>query len=84
MILPSKHISQEKALLTVGGELLKRLDEPKTVSAIWENVRQSASETQIDATHPSYDWFILALDLLYAINAIEIHEGLLNRRIRSS
>ena len=84
MILPSKHISRGKALLTVGAELLKRLDKPKTVSAIWEDVRQSASEIQLEATHLSYDWFILALDLLYAINAIEIHEGLLKRRILSS
>lgn len=83
MILPSKHIPQEKALLTVGAELLKRLDKPKTVSAIWEDVRQSASESHPDAHHLSYDWFILSLDLLYAIDAIEIHEGLLKRRTSS-
>ncbi len=80
MIFPSKHISQEKALLTVGAELLKNLDKPKTVSAIWEDVRQSASETQGDVTHIRYDWFILALDLLFTIDAIEIHEGLLKKR----
>jgi len=83
MILPSKHISQEKALLTVGSELLKRLDKPKTISSIWEDFRQSASETQIDATRLSYDWFVLALDLLYAIDAVEIHEGLLKRKTSS-
>lgn len=73
MILPSKHIPQEKALLTVGAKLLKLLDRPKTVSAVWQHVRNS--ETPI-----SYDWFVLALDLLYTIDAIEIHNGLLSRR----
>lgn len=80
MIFPSKHISQERALLTVGAKLLKNLAKPKTVSAIWEDVRQSASGTHGDVTHLSYDWFILALDLLFTFDAIEIHEGLLKRR----
>lgn len=71
MILPSKHIPQEKALLTIGATLLKRLNCPKTVSAIWEEVRQS---TSID-----YDWFVLSLDLLFTIKAIEINEGVLSR-----
>ena len=75
MILPSKHISQEKALLTVGAELLKHLDHPKTVSAVWEDIRYSTSV--------SYDWFVLALDILYAIDAIEILDGLLMRRVAS-
>ena len=75
MILPSKHISQEKALLTVGAELLRHLDRPKTVSALWEDMRHSVPV--------SYDWFVLALDLLYAINAIEILDGLLMRRVAS-
>ena len=72
MILPSKHISQKKALLSIGAELLKALSRPKTVSTIWEQIRN------IDSI--SYDWFILALDLLYTIDAIELREGLIYRR----
>ncbi len=83
MILPGKHIPQDKALLTIGAEVLNRLDKPKTVSAIWENVCKSEPETYVDVAHLSYDWFILAIDLLFAINAIEIHEGLLKRRTSS-
>jgi len=71
MILPSKHLSQKKALLTIGAELLIYMNRPKTVSAVWEQARRTVTV--------SYDWFILALDLLYTINAIEIHEGLLVR-----
>ena len=72
MILPSKHISQENALLTVGAELLNIINRPKTVSTIWEQMRLARSI--------NYNWFILALDLLYTIDAIEIREGLVSRR----
>jgi hypothetical protein len=72
MILPSKHISQEKALLTIGAELLKVLNRPKTISTVWEQVRLSGSI--------SYDWFVLALDLLYTIDAIDLYEGHISRR----
>lgn len=81
MILPSKHIPERKALLTVGAELLKLLERPKTVSSLWEDVGQFSPVTQLKPTHLTYDWFVLSLDLLYTIGTIEIHEGLLKRTI---
>ena len=36
MILPSKHLPQDRALLTVGGHVLTFLARPKTVSALWD------------------------------------------------
>lgn len=74
MILPTKHITQERALLSVGARLLKLLERPKTVSAVWEEVR--LFEPPI-----SYAWFILALDLLYILDAVEFSHGLLKIRI---
>ena len=71
MILPSKHIPEEKALLTVGAQMLRQLDRPKTVSALWEDLRLS--------TTVSYDWFVLALDLLFTIEAVDLCDGLLTR-----
>ena len=78
MILPSKHLSQNRALLTVGAVILKHMSTPVTVSALWEMVMHSSS----DKTSPPslrYDAFVLALDLLFFIGAIELHEGLLAR-----
>lgn len=40
MILPSKHLPQDRALLTVGGHVLTFLARPKTVSALWEELNQ--------------------------------------------
>ena len=79
MILPTKHIPQDRALLTVGSQILSQLDSKMTVSALWEEI--SGNDIKENGNPGvSYDWFILALDLLYAIDAIEIHEGLLSRR----
>ncbi len=78
MILPTKHIPQDRALLTVGSHILRQLDSKKTVSALWEEISRNDID-QNGNPSVSYDWFILALDLLYTIDAIEIHEGLLSR-----
>ena len=80
MILPSKHLPQERALLTVGGQLLAFLAHPKTVSALWEDLsKQDASQPLTRTKKISYDWFLLALDLLYALGAIELDGGLVKR-----
>lgn len=42
MILPSKHLSQDRALLTVGARLLVHLSHPKTVSSLWEEISRPA------------------------------------------
>ncbi len=79
MILPSKHISQEKALLTIGANILKHLDQQRTISSLWEATTKYYKNDQSTRPQISYDWFVLALDLLYAIGAIELHNGLLYR-----
>lgn len=78
MILPTKHLPTEQSLVSVGAVILSRLDESKTVSRIWDEV---TSKAQSDDTrsHLTFDWFILALDFLYAINAIEITRGRIHK-----
>jgi hypothetical protein len=78
MILPTKHIHPDRALLAVGGDLLVSLREPMTVSRLWDNVR--AERGGHDEPAPiSYDWFVLALDLLFMVGAIEFDRGLLRK-----
>ena len=79
MILPSKHLPQDRALLTVGAAILQHLSYPATVSALWEQMPRSVVDQK--ALSPlRYDGFVLALDLLFLIGAIELREGLLVRR----
>jgi hypothetical protein len=75
VILPTKHLRTEQSLLGVGALLLARLRRPKTVSALWEAVKTEPSVG-------SYPRFILALDLLYSLEAIELRKGSLTRRTR--
>jgi len=79
VILPSKHLSQERALLTVGGRILQHLRHPMTVSALWEELTLQARSSALSTYPLSYDGFVLALDLLCLINVIEMEDGLLTR-----
>ena len=78
MILPSKHLPQDRALLTVGAAILRHLSHPVTVSSLWEQMPRTVVHQK--ASSPMrYDGFVLALDLLFLIGAIELREGLLVR-----
>lgn len=79
MILPSKHLAQDRALLTVGAHVLTFLTRPKTVSALWEEMNRNTPNISMHR-QITYDWFLLALDLLYAFGTIELEKGLINRR----
>ena len=74
MILPTKRISQDRSLLYVGAEILRLADEPKTVSRLWQEL-QSARSAKSELAPLTYDWFVLALDLLFLINAVSIERG---------
>jgi hypothetical protein len=74
MILPGKHLRSDRALLGVGGEVLAQLNEPKTVSELWERTRLGRTP---GASPITFDWFILALSFLFAIAAIEMNDGII-------
>lgn len=76
MILPSKHLSQDRALLSIGAKILRQLQRPKTVSAIWDELSKTNEKTVMP--NIDYNSFILALDLLYSMNAISLEDGVLS------
>jgi hypothetical protein len=84
MILPSKHLSQSRALVGIGAEILSQLDEPLAVSEIWERVRAVRAGKR-DEPSLSFDWFVLALTFLHAIFAVEMSDGVIatSRRPRA-
>ena len=72
MILPTKHLRPERALISVAARVLQALGEPKTVSRLWEDVRkQLAKEGAWDLP---WDWFVLALDLLHVLGTVALDE----------
>jgi hypothetical protein len=75
MLLPTKRLAPDRSVLGIGARVLHMLDEPKTVSRLW-------SEFKRDWNHSlkiTYDWFVLALDLLYVIGAVDIERGRIRR-----
>lgn len=74
MILPTKRISAHRSLLGLGAEVLRRLGEPKTVSRLWDELKRSPiggpSHNEV-----TFDAFVLALDLLFAIGAVTLDRG---------
>jgi hypothetical protein len=73
VILPNKHLPPRKSLVGIGAQLLTSLNRPLTVSALWTRVRQ-------DPDIGNFQRFVLALDLLYAMDALELRDGMLCRR----
>lgn len=78
MILPTKRLDEDRALLSVGAEILGLLDEPKTVSRLWDELQRSRNQ-RFGVRTITYDWFVLALDLLYALGTLEMERGLLRK-----
>ena len=78
MILPTKHIRPERALITVGADILACMNEPMTVSRAWDEVRKQRSEA-VGGAPINYDWFILALILLFITKAVSFENGLLRK-----
>ncbi len=87
MILPTKRITQNRSLLGIGGHILQILDEPKTISKLWDEFKLKnnnyESKNIVNSTPKyfsiSYDWFILALDFLYCIEAVDLVNGKLKK-----
>lgn len=80
MILPSKHLNEERALITVGADVLRLLSKPVTISRLWTDFKRN-KERQTPA---SYDWFILGLDVLYAMGLVEFDRGRVRKMRRLS
>lgn len=72
MILPTKHIDLRKSLLWSGALVLERLEKPRSISALWEEVRYLPEVG-------TFERFSLVLDFLYSIGAVQLSEGLLRR-----
>jgi hypothetical protein len=78
MILPTKSVGQDLALLTVGAQIVEQLERPATVNAVWDRVSAFRASINAPSALPFW-WFALALDLLFAMGVIELDAGQLVR-----
>ena len=74
MLLPTKGIDVDRALLSVGGTLISLLETPTTVSGLWERFRQHARRTGRHS-RVAFDWFAVALSLLFTLQVIRWNDN---------
>ena len=73
MILPGKHTSLSRCLLNVGAILLSNLEGERTVSGLWESVREKPEIS-------TFGRFVLGLDLLFVLGLARYNaRGLVER-----
>ena len=72
MILPEKHVRVSESLFGLGGFILKLLAEPKTLDRVWSDFEKINNTKEFPA-YNSFENFVLALDYLYMIGAIELN-----------
>nr|WP_218857715.1 ABC-three component system middle component 6 [Leifsonia soli] len=66
-------------MLTVGAQISMILTEPMTVSQAWTALKAWRARHENDAVLP-FSWFVLALDVLFALGAIHLEDGILYRK----
>lgn len=77
MIAPTKGIAPQRALLTVGAQvLLSSKHQTLTVTQAWRRLQKWRAEHGHNAPVPFW-WFVLALDVLYALGTVELRDDLL-------
>lgn len=74
MILPTKRVGEDRALLTLGARILQWLDEPKTVSRLWDEIQRERTSQERSGL-VTFDWFVLALDMLFALGVVSLRQG---------
>ena len=77
MLMPTKHIKTENALVGVGGEVLSLLERDKTVSTVFRDLQNWRRENELATIH--FDWFLLALDFLFSVGAVRFESGVLKK-----
>lgn len=78
MILPTKHMGHEMALLSIAAEIYHLCGPRESVGSLWDKYKNSLS-SQLGRPPVSYDWFLLALDLLFILGRIDLRGKMIVR-----
>lgn len=73
MILPTKHIQTKRSLIGAGAEILSLIDKPYNVSTLWYKAR-------ILPEIRTFEFFVITLDFLFALGAVEFERGFINKK----
>ena len=73
MILPQKHLTIDESLLGFGAFLLKHISKKISVDELWKKYTIACEEGVYPIVF-SFDKFILTIDFLYLIGAVNLNE----------
>lgn len=73
MILPKKHLSLDESLFGFGAYLLDNIKKNSNIDRLWRNYL-SDYKNNIYSVKFTFDQYIITIDYLFAINAIEINQ----------
>ena len=79
VLTPTKNLHEDKTILKIGARILSFLTSPRTLSSTWEAYLNFQNQESNNVPRIQFDLFILALDFLYIVGAIEYEEDLLWR-----
>ena len=74
MIMPKKHITLSESFIGFGAFILEVLTIPMTVDTCWEKLYNSYIKKGLISKKQSFDNYILTLDLLFALGAINMDD----------
>ena len=79
MLLPDKHVTEQRCILRIGGEVLQFLkQEEASVSQLWNDCKELFKAEFI----LSFDFFALSLNFLFTVGLVSYAKGKLRRVIR--
>ncbi|OBY76282.1 hypothetical protein BBG47_28165 [Paenibacillus sp. KS1] len=79
MLTPTKNLHEDKSIIKIGARILSILNSPHTVSSAWKSYIQVQERETNGKIRIQFDTFILAVDFLYIIGAIEYEDDLMWR-----
>ncbi|ATD55432.1 ABC-three component system middle component 6 [Clostridium chauvoei] len=74
MIMPKKHITLSESYIGFGAFVLDMLKEPLTIDDCWNKIQKKYIDKGLISKKHSFDSLILTVDLLFALNTVDINE----------
>lgn len=69
MLVPDKHIMLAESLVGLGGVVLEKLSQPRSLDNLYKSIRQDIDRGALPVHH-DFDSVVLAVLFLYAIGAV--------------
>jgi hypothetical protein len=73
-LFPEKHARLNETLLGLGAIVLLQLRTPQSVDDVWEAIKDLRTRKKSIPERISFDDVILAIDLLFALQAVKVNE----------